>query len=519
MPKRFYSLILKFAVVAILPEMTYAAGTYYNGVYNSPQRNYSTNGFATRPMTNTSYSSDTTYTRTRTGVVPNNNAYTGNPYQNYTRVVGTETQSKQTKIGTPNAPQERQGLSINAALLHEFASWNFSMNDAGSLLHYDNLRWNVFDVTGKYKFGSGNTKMQIDAGFKYGMQFGDSTMIDDDVTNGGWIVTEWNDWNDANHNGEIDNGELTYMGQQVGHSLSIGTSNSGSLLGFNVGFGLTDAFKVGVARVTPSVGYRYLKYKLETKNDYGLTVDTGYCETIAGTDETQCDPILIFYDTSTNTQQVLWEHDPDWNGYWGIPSGETHVSTGGTYMFKLPSISHSYETTWAGPYVALDLDYDINAYNAVNARVEVGLPMYTSTGDQPYRSDWKHPKSVEDKGDFGKAWHIGLAANYMTALTDSVALSIGMTFDYYTLSGGNASTYLNEGYYQEIYDEMLQYYINENPSMSSSEVEAWMRENDPTIINILETEKECSGWVCKVDNEIESVYKSMGVRVGIQARF
>ncbi len=517
MNSRVYSLILKFAVVAVLPGMAHAAGTYYSGNYSSPQRNYATNGFAGRQQ-NTSYSRDTTYTRTRTGVVPNDNAYIGNSYQNYTRVVGTDTQTKQTRINTQNR-QNEQGFSLNAALLHEFANWNFSMNDAGSMLHYDNIRWNVFDATGKYKFSAGSTPMQIEAGFKYGMQFGDSTMVDDDITNGGYVVTEWNDWHDDNGNKEIDSGELTYLGQQVGHSLAIGTSNSGSMLGFNVGFGLTDAFKVGAARVTPSAGFRYFKYKLETKQDYGLTVDTGYCETVAGGDETQCDPILIFYDSNSNTQQVLWEHGENWNGYWEIPAGETHVSTGGTYMFKLPGTSHSYETTWMGPYLALDLDYDINAYNTVNARVEVGLPKYTSTGDQPYRSDWKHPKSVEDEGKFGDAWHVGLGANYMTALTDSVALSIGFTFDYYTLSGGSASTYLNGAYYNEIYNTLLQYYIDENPTWSSSEVEAWMRENDPTVMNIVEMEKECSGWVCKVDNEIESVYKSMGIRVGIQAKF
>ena len=518
MSKRIYSLILKCAMVAILPGMAHAAGTYYSGNYMSPQRNYSTNGFAGRQQ-NTTYSQDTTYTRTRTGIVPNNNVYIGNGYQNYTRVVGTETETRQTKKTTGAAKQNEQGFSLNAALLHEFATWNFSMNDAGSMLHYDNLRWNVFDVTAKYKFSAGNTPMQIDAGFKYGMQYGDSTMVDDDITNGGYVVTEWNDWKDDNNNGEIDNGELTYLGQQVGHSLAIGSSTDGNMLGFNVGFGLTDAFKVGGARVTPSVGYRYFKYKLETKNDYGLTVDTGYCSNVNGGDETQCDPILIFYDVNSNSQQVLWEHPEDWNGYWEIPAGETHVSTGGTYMFKLPGTSHSYETTWAGPYVALDMDYDINAYNMVNARLEVGLPMYTSEGDQPYRSDWQHPKSVEDKGEFGDAWHVGLGANYMTALTDSVALSIGFTFDYYTLSNGSASTYLNGSYYNEIYDALLDYYIEENPSMSSSEVEAWMRENDPTVMNIIEMENECPGWVCKVEKEIESVYKSMGIRVGIQARF
>ena len=500
----------------------YAAGTYYSGNYSSPQRSYSTSGYATR-MQNANYSRDTTYTRTRT-VSPNNNAYVGGAYQNYTRVTGVQqsnNQNTQVKTNTGTSKSDK-GLYLNAGISHEFANWNFDMASAGSKLHYDNIRWNVFDVKAAYKFDAGNSPLQIDAGFKYGIQFGDSTMVDDDITSGGYIVTQWNEWDDTNGNGQVETSELTYLGAQVGHSLSVGNSSSGDLMGFYAGFGLTDLFKLGGARVTPSVGYRYLKYKLETNNDYGLTVDTGFCETL-GSGETQCDPIVIFYNSVSGTQQVIWDHDPAnySNGYWTIPSGSDFVSTGGTYMFHLPSTSHSYETTWMGPYLALDFDYDINVYNAVNARFELGLPTYTATGDQPYRSDWQHPKSVEDKGGFGDAWHIGLGASYMTALSESVYFDLGFSFDYYTLSGGEANTYLNSTYYTDVYNELLDYYTANPPSsgMTQSEIKAWMEANDPTAANIVQIQSDCPGWVCKVDNEIESIYKSMGIHLGIRAKF
>ena len=274
MGKRFCSIVLNCSLAALMPGIAAAAGTYYTGNYNSPQRNYSTSGYANRAKT-TNYSQDTTYTRTRT-VSPNDNAYVGQPYNGYTRVVGSEQQTKtqttKTSATGKNA-QRGDGFWLGAGLSHEFANWNFEMKEAGSKLHYDNLRWNVLDINAGYRFG-GNTKMQIDAGFRYGMQFGDSPMIDDDVTNGGYLVTEW--WDDANHNGEYDTGD-TYIGQQIGHSLSIGNSTSGDMMGFNVGFGLTDFMKLGGARLTPSIGFRYLKYKLETKEDYGLTIDTGPC--------------------------------------------------------------------------------------------------------------------------------------------------------------------------------------------------------------------------------------------------
>ena len=462
-----------------------AAGTYYTGNYRSPQQNYSKASYANRQQQQTSYTQDTTYTRTRT-VSPNDNAYIGAPYQNYTRVVGTDKAqvTNQTRV-TNNVNNTDKGFFFNLGLAHEFASWNFSMNDAGSKLNYDDIRWNVLEADMLYRFG-GSVPLQIQAGAKYGMQFGDSNMIDDDITGGGYLVTEW--WNDTDHDGEGDE----FIGQQIGHSLAVGNSSSGDMLGLYAGFGLTDVFRIGVARVTPSIGFRYLKYKLETKDDYGLTIDTGFCTNVNGGDETQCDPVVIL--KYGNTQQVIWGEEPDQYGFWPIASGAEGVSTAGTYMFHLPSISHSYETTWMGPFLALDLDYDVNVYNKFNARFELGLPMYTATGNQPYRVDWQHPKSVEDKGGFGDAWHIGLGANYMTALTESVFLSLGFTFDYYTLSGGDATTYLNGNYYIDAYNRLFEYYAGVLPSgTSDAQIEAYMLEHDTTAQNIAQIASECPG--------------------------
>ncbi|MBQ1927988.1 MAG: hypothetical protein II179_02885 [Alphaproteobacteria bacterium] len=523
--------LLGCSLVALCTGTAGAAGTYYTGNYRSPQQNYAKTSYAARQQQQqTSYTQDTMYTRTRT-VAPNNNAYIGAPYQDYTRVVGTGNQqvSNQTRF-VDNKNKVEKGFFFDLGLSHEFANWNFEMKSAGSKLHYDNIRWNVIEGDMKYVFGGDKTPLLIEAGAKYGMQFGDSTMIDDDITNGGYFITQW--WSDQNENDQYDPGVDTYIGQQTGHSLSIGSSSSGNMLGLYAGFGLPDTFRIGVARVTPSIGYRYLKYKLETKDDYGLTVDTGYCASVNGGDEVQCDPIVILTTYHSGSgfdvdQQVMWESnkiynaDGTWTGYWVFPSGDNAVTTGGTYMFHLPSISHSYETTWMGPYLALDLDYDVNVYNKFNARFEFGLPMYTSTGDQPYRVDWQHPKSVEDKGGFGDAWHIGLGANYMTALTESVFFSLGFTFDYYTMSGGEANTYLNSGYYMGIYNDLFDYYsgITETQGMTMAQIQQYMLDNDATVQNIAQIEAECPGWVCKVDNEIESIYKSMGIHVGIQAKF
>ena len=488
------------SMVAMLPVLANAAGTYYVGNYQSPQQNYSELGYAAqryngpyRAGQNGNYSQDTTYTRTRMRVTPNDNAYVGRQYSEYTK---TETK---TDDRMESAPKSDKGFWIAPSLSHEFANWRFDMKNAGSILHYDDVRWNVLDVTAGYRFDAGNLPLQIDAGFKYGMQFGDSTMEDDDISHGGYLVTEWVDENDA------------FIGYQVGHALSVGTSNGGDMFGFNIGLGLTDFFKMGAVRVTPSVGYRHMKYKLETKNTYGLTVDTGYCSTVNGSDEVQCDPIVVLQ--YGDQQKVLWDEDVNEYGFFVINPGATGVSTGGTYEYELPGTSHSYETEWAGPYLALDMNYDINANNAVNARIEFGLPIYDSVGDQPYRPDWAHTKSVEDKGGFGDAWHFGLGANYMTAITNTLSFTMGVTFDYYSVNGADASTYLNRDYYESAYNTLLDYYEDLGRD------EAYMLANDPTAQNIVETEQDCPGWVCKADGEIESVYKSLGLRVGLNAKF
>jgi hypothetical protein len=520
MTKSFYRIILNFSAFVFVPMFAHAAGTYLNGAYRSPQQNYSQMAYAPRQQ-QSSYTQDTTYTRTRT-ISQNPNAYVGQPYQGYTRVVGTQQQfvnQPRQSQSSGNTSSQKTGLFLNAGVSHEFANWKFDMKSAGSILQYDNLRWNIFDAVMGYRFNAGNTPLQLDAGVRYGMQFGDSPMVDDDITNGGYFVTEW--WNDVNSNQQYDPNVDEYIGQQLGHALSVGTTDSGDLLGLHAGFGLTDFLKFGGARVTPSIGFRYLKYKLDSKRDYGLTVDTGYCTNPTGSDEIQCDPIVIIKYASG--QQVLWNEPVDDDGFWTIVSGAEGVSTGGTYMFLLPGVGHSYETTWMGPYIALDLNYDINAYNAVNARMEFGLPTYTSTGDQPYRVDWQHPKSVEDKGGFGDAWHVGFGANYMTALTDSVMFTLGFTFDYYSLSGGEASTYLNSDYYLGIYNEILANYIaaglTVDDMLNGYTSGSTTYGPNPTAVHIKNLQSECPGWVCKVDNEIESIYKSMGIRVGIQAKF
>lgn len=479
------------SLLVLMPFVAQAAGTYYTGSYQSPQQTYAQRTYS---QAQTGYNNQYATTYSRPYVSSNRSAYTSSRYNQ------NASTSQQTK--TTSSSSSKSGFYLDAGMSKEVANWKFEMKNSGSILHYDNIDWYVFDANAGYNFSLGSTPAEIYAGLTYGMQSGETTMVDDDISNGGYLVTTW-----------IEGSTNEIIGDQIGHAMSIGTSQGGSMMGFNVGFGLTDFMKIGNMKITPSIGYRHFSYKLTTEKNYGLAVDTAACFRIEGSDEIQCDPAIIV-NYSDGTQQIIWRDEA--TGEMQIGSGAVSINPGGTYSFEQPGTSHSYEVAWSGPYVALDMDYEINQNNNVNGRLEIGLPGYKSTGDQPYRIDWQHPKSVEDEAGMGSALHLGLGANWSTAITDSVMLSIGLTYDYYSVSDANAKTYLNSNYYTSIYNTILAQWI----AAGRTEEEMLNPEGgDAVAQNIKALETSCPGWVCSADGEIESFYKSMGIRVGINAKF
>ena len=304
-------------------------------------------------------------------------------------------------------------------------------------------------------------------------------------------------------------------------------------------------WKVGSFRMTPSVGYRMFKYSLDTKRNYGISLDTAngatnYCQSAGG--ETQCLPFLVFVDD--NNSPLLGTIDgTDLNGdgiidtysYIKVPSvtsGNLYVETENTYYYYQDGVSHSYEVEWTGPYLALDMEYDFSADDAINARLEFGLPTYTATADQPYRPDWQQPKSLEDKGGFGDAYHFGFLTNWMHSITNSMMLSVGVTFDYYHIGKADATSFLNQGYYTSNYltpatttNTYLEGVYGGSSYLNWTAVSGRDLTEDKAVyestlgviadINAL----AAGGWSQTVADEIESVYKSLGLRVGILAKF
>lgn len=493
MMKKYFA-FLGACLVAVLPEFAGAAGTYYNN--NLYQQRYGNTG---------NYASSRGYGYAST--------YGQNTTTTTTRTVK---KTKKTKTATRKSSSEKQGLVLDAGVEHQLASWKFDMNTAKSKLHYDNLMWNVIGAEGTYYFGD-STPMQIKVGGRYGVQYDESPMVDDDISQGGYGIMNWTD----------ESGNI--IGTQSGHALSVGTSKGGTQFGFNAAFGLTDFFTAGRVKITPSVGYRYLKYKLTTKQNYGVAVDIfdstdahPYVTCISGyLGEIQCDPFLLFYSTTgaiTITGRVVDEEGnlSDVIQAPGIAGFNiAGVGTGGTYYYEQSGTSHEYETTWAGPYVALDAEYEIDSMNTVTAGVELGLPIYTAEGNQPYRYDWAHPKSVEDKSGLGDAIHLGLNANWITAISDSMSLSVGFTYDYYSVSKATANTYLNSTYYLNAYDAYEEAYTEGMNNGTLTEYQQNVLEEEMAAIEGYQSD----GWKLKTDKEINSVYRSMGIRVGVNVKF
>lgn len=485
--KKFGLSLLSVSIMAMMPVIAGAAGTYYNGnLYQNPQR-YGNNGGGYY------------------------NSYgAGRGYNQGMQTMGTQKYAAQkSKKATKNSA-DKNGFYLNASLIHEFANWDFEMNNAGSKLRYDNLSWNVISGDGAYYFGS-EMPMVVKFGARYGKQFGETSMIDDDISNGPY--------------GFVDYGPDGGPGSISGYAMSVGTSDGGSQMGFHAALGLTDFFKLGNMKITPSVGYRYLKYELSTKKNSGLTMDVfsgnsthPFVNCIAVGEETQCDPYIGFL---VGNQLVVSGREENVDGSLTdiiIPAGATYLTLGDTYYYRQSGTSHKYETEWAGPYVALDMEYAINNDNIVNAGVEFGLPMYTSTGDQPYRVDWEHPKSVEDKGGFGDAYHLGLNAMWSTAITDKVMFSLGMTYDYYNVKNADATTYINQSFYTgqvTSLENTINYLTNNGGSaelIAAYQAELADAQDDVTYYS-------ARGWKLESKDEIKSIYSAMGIRAGISIKF
>ena len=355
-------------------------------------------------------------------------------------------------------------------------------------MEYNNITWSVLDLGGGYRFNTGGTSLQINAGMMFGTQMGSSSMIDDDITNGGSWMTYL-----VIPPGQPNAGDI--IGEVFVDAISVGRTSGGSKFGYHLSISFPDNFQIGNARLVPEIGWRHTQYRLRTRNNVGMVMtvvegDVSSCfPAHDGFDEVRCHPMILV----ANCDPRLPGCDPQLAIVDNLDNVDGWIVIGGNYWFAQPGTSHDYRVEWAGPFIALGVEYEMNHNNSVDFRVELGFPGYRAVGAQPYRVDWRSRNPIEDNAGIGSAMHIGLAANWNTAISNSTNLSFGFTYDRFTVSDARATTRLNPGWF-----------TTEN-GFTQTEINAILA--------------DCPNFVCVIDNEVNSSYRTMGARVGLTTRF
>ena len=407
------------------------------------------------------------------------------------------------KNAADSAPGE-DGFFLGAGLSRQYAQWQYELQTLGSILNYSDLAWNVFDVKAGYKTGD----VVIGLGLQYGMQAGKSFMTDDDITNGGGGYKFEGEDHDHKPTGFVVRNSI----------LSIGESKGGSMLGMHLGLGLANAFGSDSVKITPSIGYRMMKYKLTTSNNSGLSVE--YNDALCEPDDLgslMCPAMISFWDGSDwvylqNMINIGTLNDPVW--IYPIPPGASGADYGDNYAFTQAGFSHVYEVSWNGPFIAADIDVGLGGDYSMSGRIEIGFPGYEAVGDQPYRIDWAHPKSLGDKKGMFGALHLGMGANWMAKISDQMRMSIGLTYDYYEVKKADAVSYLSKYYY----DGVRKWAEDPKEDGTGPGKDADRRQD--VIDQLDDLYKSCNNsWTCVDPGEVNSFYRAVGIRIGIEGEF
>ena len=158
MQREFIKKILFIVCTSVFPNFLLAAGTYYNGNYTGLQNRYRQSaGFQAssyqpgqgRPMniSNTGYNSF--------GMRQYSNGYQRtNNYLNSVQAgrFGYQNQNSSRSTNNSKNTNDNKKFILNAGLSREMGTWNAEMKEAGSILTYNNISWNVFSANGTYSF-------------------------------------------------------------------------------------------------------------------------------------------------------------------------------------------------------------------------------------------------------------------------------------------------------------------------------------------------------------------------------
>lgn len=107
-------------------------------------------------------------------------------------------------------------------------------------------------------------------------------------------------------------------------------------------------------------------------------------------------------------------------------------------------VTHMYYVTWQGPFIGVNLEKMIGNRESLHIYSEFFKPSYKVWGNWPNRVDWQHDPSFIDEG--GSAWGFSFDATYKYLIKNSIALTLGVNYEYIKEKNADTKLYTNPDY-------------------------------------------------------------------------
>ena len=112
-------------------------------------------------------------------------------------------------------------------------------------------------------------------------------------------------------------------------------------------------------------------------------------------------------------------------------------------IYTTEGITHMYYVTWEGPFIGVNLERMISNRETLHLYGELFKPSYKVWGNWPNRPDWRHDPSFIDDG--GSAWGFAFDATYKYLIKNSIALTVGINYEYIKENNADTTLYTADG--------------------------------------------------------------------------
>ena len=127
------------------------------------------------------------------------------------------------------------------------------------------------------------------------------------------------------------------------------------------------------------------------------------------------------------------------------PNGSNLLAAFGgvSSIMETEGVTHMYYVTWEGPFVGVNLERMISQREILHIYGELFKPSYKVWGNWPNRDDWMHDPSFVDDG--GSAWGFSFDATYKYLIKNSIALTLGINYEYIKENNADTTLYTADG--------------------------------------------------------------------------